>query len=40
VVIARHAEVNASELIYPAGTSAAQIASAIAQLKTLGIHAR
>lgn len=40
LAITRHAEVNASELIYPTGTSAAQVASALAQLKSLGILAR
>jgi hypothetical protein len=40
VAITRQAEVNASELIYPAGMNAAQIASAAAQLKSLGILAR
>jgi hypothetical protein len=39
-VVARLAEVNTSELIWPAGTSAAQIASGIAQLKAATILAR
>lgn len=40
VMMARNCEVNASELVYPTGTSAAQIATAQAQLKALNIIAR
>lgn len=40
LAVTRMAEVNASELVWPTGTSAAQIATATAQLKTLGILAR
>lgn len=40
LAITRQAEVNASELVWPTGISAAQIASGTAQLKTLGILAR
>lgn len=39
-VVARLSEVNASELVWPSGISAAAIASATAQLKTIGIIAR
>jgi hypothetical protein len=39
-VVARQAEVNQSELIFPTGMSAAQIASCVAQLKNIGILAR
>lgn len=40
LAIARSAEVNGSELIWPTGISAAQTASGLAQLKALGIIAR
>lgn len=40
VMMARNCEVNTSELVFPTGTSAAQIAAALAQLKTLAIIAR
>jgi hypothetical protein len=39
-VLARNAEVNASELVWPTGMSAAAIALATAQLKAVGILAR
>lgn len=40
VVMDRQCEVNASELIWPAGASASQIASGLSQLAALGIIAR
>ncbi|MDB5822178.1 MAG: putative phage protein [Herminiimonas sp.] len=40
VAMTRNCEVNASELIWPAGASTPQIAAATAQLKALGIIAR
>lgn len=40
VVVARHAEVNAAELIWFSGADANQKATALAQLKTLDIIAR
>ena len=40
VVVARHAEVNAAELIWFSGADANQKAAALAQLKTLDIIAR
>ncbi|MGJ7611147.1 MULTISPECIES: head decoration protein [unclassified Variovorax] len=40
LAITRHAEVNASELVWPTGMSAAQIASGLAQLKALSIIPR
>lgn len=40
LAIVRMAEVNASELIWPTGISASQIASGTAQLKAIGIIAR
>lgn len=39
-VVARGAEVNASELVWPTGMNAAAIAAATAQLKAVGILAR
>lgn len=39
-VVTRNAEVNASELIWPAGATAPQIAAATAQLKALGVILR
>jgi hypothetical protein len=40
LIIARHAEVNASELIWPSGSTTTQIAAFIAQLKDKSILAR
>jgi hypothetical protein len=40
LAIMRYAEVNASELVWPTGMSAAQIASGVAQLKALSIITR
>lgn len=40
VILARHAEVVAQALVYPAGVNASQQATAIEQLKAAGIVAR
>jgi hypothetical protein len=40
VVVLRSAEVNASELIWPAGATNNQIAAGLAQLQALGVIAR
>jgi hypothetical protein len=39
-VVARQCEVNASELVWPTGMSAAAITAALAQLKAIGIQPR
>jgi hypothetical protein len=40
VVVLRNAEINASELIWPAGATGPQIATATGQLKALGVILR